>query len=133
MQTSDQVVVLQGDSTKWYSQAVFILNQSPQADPPPVDFVEEAEKIINDYVARKRKTAKQSIHDYLNYTPPVIVPPKKAPILIESMESNSMEPSNMECKGSLMRRFWETPVFYVVSALACVAMAAIIAFGWFGG
>ena len=115
---SDQVVVLQGDATKWYSQAVFILNPSPQAEPAPVDFVAEAEKIIFSYVARKRKYAKDGIHAFLDYTPPVILPVKSEPILIEKMDK-------ME-----KRRFWETPLFYIVTIGGCLALGLIFALGW---
>lgn len=114
-QSNDQVIVLQGDATKWYSQAVFILNPSHDAEPVPVDFVAEAEKIIFSYVARKRKYAKDSIHAYLDYTPPVILPAKSEPILIEKIEK---------------RRFWETPWFYVMTIGGCLALGLVLALGW---
>ena len=116
MQTSDQVIVIQGDATKWYSQAVFIMNPNPLAEHPPVDFVAEAEKIIFSYMARKQKFAKSSAHAYLDYTQPAIIKANdNIPILIE-------EPQR--------KRFWQTPLFYIATFGMCLAMAAILALGW---
>jgi len=115
MHTNEQVVVVQGDATKWYSQAVFILNPNPTAEAVPVDFVSEAEKIIFSYVARKRKYAGDSVHAYLDYTPPIIVPAK------------SIMPGINRKK-----RFRPSFLLYGLMILACLAMAVIYAFGWFG-
>jgi len=40
-----KVVLLKGDNNKWYEQAIFIMRQGQNAD--EIDFVKEAEKIIN--------------------------------------------------------------------------------------
>ena len=53
MQTSERVVVIKGNASNWYSQAVFILNPGVRAGEMPLDFVTEAEKIIFDYMAKK--------------------------------------------------------------------------------
>jgi len=52
MQSSERVVVIKGNATNWYSQAVFILNPGVQTS-EPIDFVAEAEKIIFEYKAKK--------------------------------------------------------------------------------
>ena len=44
---TERVILVKGDATKWYEQAIFIVNTN--ADAMPVDFVAEAEKIISDY------------------------------------------------------------------------------------
>ena len=44
---TERVILVRGDSSKWYEQAIFIVN--PKAEKMPVDFVAEAEKIISDY------------------------------------------------------------------------------------
>ena len=113
MQTNEQVVVIQGDATKWYSQAVFIMNPNPTAEAAPVDFVAEAEKIIFSYVARKRKYAGDSTHAYLDYMPPTIIPAK------------AMIPEDKPKK-----RFRPSFILYGLMILACLAMAAIFAIGW---
>ena len=61
MQTSERVVVIKGNASNWYSQAVFILNPGVQPSENPIDFVTEAEKIIFDYMAKKNgNTAKEA-------------------------------------------------------------------------
>ena len=44
---TERVILVKGDASKWYEQAIFIVN--PKTDKMPVDFVAEAEKIISDY------------------------------------------------------------------------------------
>ena len=53
MQASERVVVIKGNASNWYSQAVFILNPGANPGEIPVDFVAEAEKIIFEYMAKK--------------------------------------------------------------------------------
>lgn len=42
-----KVVLLKGGQDKWYEQAIFILKDSVRGDEVSIDFVKEAEKIIN--------------------------------------------------------------------------------------
>ena len=99
MQTNERVVVVKGDATKWYSQAVFIMNPSPPTDKIPVDFVAEAEKIIYNYMAK-------------NYTPPTMVAaPFKRPAL------------------KVKRRVRFDFILYILMIAACIAMAFIFGFG----
>ena len=65
---TDKVVLVQGDSIKWYQQVIFILNTEAPKEEVPVDFVIEAEKIIRDYNLM-RASKKQT----------VIIPPKPVP------------------------------------------------------
>ncbi len=47
-----KVILIKGDSSRWFEQAIFILKD----DEPryiPKNFVAEAEKIINNYMAKK--------------------------------------------------------------------------------
>ena len=112
MQTNEQVVVIQGDATKWYSQAVFIINPNPTAEAAPVDFVAEAEKIIFRYVAKNRKYAGDSVNAYLHYTPPTIIP--AIDIVPEVKKKTRFKPSFL---------------LYGLMIAACLAMAVIFAVG----
>jgi len=116
MQTKEQVVVIQGDATKWYSQAVFIMNPSPTAQPVPVDLVAEAEKIIFNYEARRRKYAGDSTHAYLHYNPPTIISAaQNPPILIDKI-------------GEIKKkRVWPSFLWYGLMVVACVVLAAVFA------
>lgn len=49
----DKIILIKGDNTKWYEQAIFIVKQNFPVGKMPVDFVSEAEKIINNYVAKE--------------------------------------------------------------------------------
>lgn len=47
---SERVILIKGDHSKWYDQAIFIVKKNIPQNKIPVDFVAEAEKIINGYV-----------------------------------------------------------------------------------
>lgn len=59
MGPTERVILVKGDSTKWYNQAIFIVNQNTPATKMPVDFVAEAERIIFNHIAGQKKTALQ--------------------------------------------------------------------------
>ncbi|MCL2377900.1 MAG: hypothetical protein FWC77_02125 [Defluviitaleaceae bacterium] len=61
MQSNERVVVIKGNGSSWYSQAVFILNPGVKEKEVPIDFVAEAEKIIYDYMAKKNGSTMPSI------------------------------------------------------------------------
>ena len=113
MQTNERVVVIKGDASKWYSQAVFIINPSAPADKIPMDFVAEAENIIYSYMERKRKNKCTGTHAYMDYYSPSLIlaePPKHTAVKIK-------------------KRFRREFFVYVLMIAACVAMAAVFAFG----
>jgi len=51
---TERVILIKGDSTKWYDQAIFIVNQNMPAHQIPTDFVSEAERIIHNYMRNKK-------------------------------------------------------------------------------
>ncbi len=53
MEAKKRVILINGDDTKWYEQAIFIVKKDVDGAMVPVDFVSEAEKIINDYMKTK--------------------------------------------------------------------------------
>lgn len=55
MAKNDRVVLIKGDNSKWYEQAIFIIKKDAPASKIPVDFVLEAENIINSYMSRTGK------------------------------------------------------------------------------
>jgi len=116
MQTNERVVVIKGDASKWYSQAVFIINPGTDPGKIPKDFVAEAENIIYSYMEKKQKNA-GSIHAYMDcYTPPTLL---HAPGLIQ--------------KKHLIRRnkmrFWRSIILYVLMIAACIAMTVVLTLG----
>ena len=60
MNANERVILIKGDPTKWYNQAIFIVKKEIPANKIPVDFVAEAERIINNYlVGQSRKNPKE--------------------------------------------------------------------------
>ena len=105
METNERVVVIKGNSTKWYSQAVFFMNPTLQEEAVPVDLVAEAEKIIYDYVANKRKLSGDGIHAYLH------------------------QPDGFKTEDSFKKRLSFDFLLYVLMILACIGLAAVV---WLG-
>ena len=62
---TERVILVKGDSSKWWEQAIFIVNPQAQAEEMPTDFVSEAERIVSEY--NLRRANRQSS--------PVIYPP----------------------------------------------------------
>ncbi|MCL1882129.1 MAG: hypothetical protein FWF81_00010 [Defluviitaleaceae bacterium] len=56
---AERVILVKGDSTKWYNQAIFIVNKDTPATKMPVDFVAEAEKIIYSHITKEKNHGKQ--------------------------------------------------------------------------
>ena len=53
MGKKERVILIKGGASQWYEQAIFIVKQSTAPENIPVDFVAEAEKIINNHVHKK--------------------------------------------------------------------------------
>ena len=75
-----KVVLVRGDANKWYEQAIFILRESAAYE--QIDFVKEAEKIING-----QTIASQIIDKYENNAPAM---PKQA----QARENNNPNKRN---------------------------------------
>lgn len=58
-----KVVLLKGDSTKWYEQAIFIMRSG--ADASEIDFIKEAEKIINSQGLHNSISQKYEGHNFI--------------------------------------------------------------------
>jgi hypothetical protein len=55
MGANERIILIKGDADKWYNQAIFIVNKDLPDGKIPVDFVAEAEKIINNYLKKQKK------------------------------------------------------------------------------
>ncbi|MDR3239409.1 MAG: hypothetical protein LBT44_04920 [Clostridiales bacterium] len=66
----NRVILINGDSSEWYEQAIFIVKKNIPDCKMPMDFVLEAEKVINQYLAHKvrgsRTNAAQAVSADLN-------------------------------------------------------------------
>ncbi|MDR1542187.1 MAG: hypothetical protein LBU32_30265 [Clostridiales bacterium] len=61
MEQQNRVILISGDNSKWYDQAIFIVKKNIPESKIPVDFVMEAEKVINAYMAKKRRDTDSSL------------------------------------------------------------------------
>jgi hypothetical protein len=55
MEQQNRVILINGDNSKWYEQAIFIVKKNIPETQVPVDFVVEAERVINAYMTKKRR------------------------------------------------------------------------------
>jgi len=99
---TERVVLVKGGANKWYEQAIFIVNPQTPKEDMPVDFVAEAEKIVNDFNLKRR----------IKKRAPAEIDRRAEPIL-QKRESNF--------------------VLNFLMIIACIAVAAILAFGVMGG
>ena len=53
MEKKERVILIKGDDSQWYEQAIFIVKPNTPKDKIPKDFVAEAEKIIHNHVRKK--------------------------------------------------------------------------------
>jgi len=58
----NKVVLINGDNSKFFDQAIFIVKKNIPENKIPVDFVAEAERIISMHLAKKRRGQDTYIH-----------------------------------------------------------------------
>jgi hypothetical protein len=117
MGQTERVILVKGDATKWYNQAIFIVNKDIPATKMPVDFVAEAEKIIYSHMA-KEKTKKAAVPAV--YTSP---PPKASFAAPTSCNAPATR------TGTRKKTSTFDFVLNCVMVLACVAIVAVFAYG----
>jgi hypothetical protein len=111
---TERVILVKGDATKWYNQAIFIVNQNTPATKMPVDFVAEAERIIYNHVTKKQKGAGPAA-----YTSQAKVSP--AP------HSNFNAPAMRTGTKKKVSKF--DVMLNIVMILACIAIIAVFVYG----
>ena len=62
MTEQNKVVLINGDNSKFFDQAIFIVKKNVPENKIPVDFVAEAEKIISMHLSKKRRGHASYIH-----------------------------------------------------------------------
>ena len=116
---TERVILIKGDGTKWYNQAIFIVNQETPKENMPVNFVAEAEKIINNYMTRKKTTAPLAVGGGSLATAPVSVAPLASPPV------KATKPKKK--KGSKVDFVLNT-----LMLLACMTIVAVFVYGMLG-
>ena len=62
MTEQNKVVLINGDNSKFFDQAIFIVKKNIPENKMPVDFVAEAERIISMHLTKKRRSHDTYIH-----------------------------------------------------------------------
>ena len=62
MTEQNKVVLINGDNSKFFDQAIFIVKKNIPENKIPVDFVTEAERIISVHLSKKRRSRDTYIH-----------------------------------------------------------------------
>ena len=62
MTEQNKVVLINGDNSKFFDQAIFIVKKNMPEHKMPVDFVAEAERIISAHLAKKRRNRDTYVH-----------------------------------------------------------------------
>ena len=105
MKPTERVILVKGDETKWYNQAIFIVNKDMPATKMPVDFVAEAEKIIYNHVRATRGPSLPAAYA-------ATTPPARAVASRPRKKSSAFDVT-----------------LNIMMILACVAIAAVFAYG----
>jgi hypothetical protein len=117
---TERVILVKGDSTKWYNQAIFIVNQNIPATKMPVDFIAEAERIIYNHITKdKREAARKRAAVPGVYTSPT-------PVSAATANFNApATPTGTKKKKASRFDFF----LNCVMILACIAIVAVFVFG----
>jgi hypothetical protein len=113
---TERLILVKGDATKWYNQAIFIVNQNTPATKMPVDFVAEAERIIYNHVTKGKKTKGVGPAAYTSPAPALQAPP-----------SNYNVPAMRTGTKKKVSKF--DVILNIVMILACIAIIAVFVYG----
>jgi len=130
MGPTERVILVKGDSTKWYNQAIFIVNQNMPAAKMPVDFVAEAERIIFNHISGQKKAAiAKAAAAPAAYSSHMPTPAKAAPLATaQHMKPVQKSTAPVAHTGAKKSRF--DTVLNVVMVLAFIAIVAVFVYGF---
>lgn len=123
MGKKERVILIKGDESKWYEQAIFIVNQNTPQDKIPKDFVAEAEKIIHNHVHKKYNKQNNVGIAYAS-APAATAVPAQHTLQKKAAINNKM---NNKKKNKQFDYILNT-----VMAIGCFVIAAVIMWGLFG-
>ena len=114
---TERVILVKGDHTKWYNQAIFIVNQNTPQEKMPMDFVAEAERIINNYMVKSKSNISLSGGNLATAPVSVATLPRPAQVAAKPIKK----------KGSKVDF-----VLNFLMLMACAAIVAVIVYGMLG-
>jgi len=107
---TDRVILIRGDASKWYDQAIFIVNKDMPYERIPVDFVAEAEQIISSYINKNRNSC--YLGGYGADIPPALLQK------IRPIKKERSARSNFDLAVNIMM------------LIGCLLVAGSLIFGW---
>ena len=111
---TERVILVKGGDTKWYNQAIFIVNQNAPKEKIPIDFVAEAERIINNYMIKNKSNISLSGGDLATAPVSVAALPRPAQVAVKPAKK----------KGSKVDF-----VLNFLMLMACITIVAVIVYG----
>ena len=115
MGKKERVILIKGDASKWYDQAIFIVNQDTPQDKIPEDFVAEAEKIIYNHIQKGYKQVSANVGIAYATSPKQSVPIPTTPKRYKKVHVKN-------------KRFNFT--LNTLTAIGCFLLAAVLMWGF---
>ena len=106
MTTTERVILIQGDTNKWYEQAIFIVK--PDIKKIPTNIIDEAEQIIAAYLVRNRKPL---------------------PANFPATRAHAVDVTEADADNKKRTRKGADIFMNVLMFLGCVALALVIVYG----
>ena len=123
MPIPERVILVKGDQSKWYDQAIFIINPATSRDKLPVDFVAEAERIINGYMDKSRRPAGQHVTGFASGPGATLaLPDQSAATVAPPAEKPAKKPARKGKSGSDL-------LLNVLMIMGCLAIALLFIYG----
>ena len=116
MGKKERVILIKGNDSQWYEQAIFIVNPKTPQNKIPKDFVAEAEMIIHNHI-RKKYTKQANNNVGIAYAP-------------ASASTSTKTSGPVRPRKKAARRF--DFVLNTIMAIGCLFIAAAIMWGIFG-
>jgi len=113
---TERVILIKGDGTKWYNQAIFIVNQDMPSHQVPTDFVAEAERIINNYLRSKNANALADVKTNFQVGKPIST--LKQPLVKAKANTKATKK-----KGKI------DLVLNILMMVACAFLVAVLVYG----
>ena len=120
MPIPERVILIKGDENKWYDQAIFIINPTASKDKLPLDFVAEAERIINGYMDKSRRPASPAVSSFA---------PGPGSGTALALPSQSTTATVAPAAKKPARRSGSDLLLNVLMILGCLAIALLFIYG----
>jgi len=118
MGKKERVILIKGDASQWYEQAIFIVNQDTPQENIPKNFVAEAEKIIHNHVRNKYSGGYTGSKVGIAYASASTAMPAQS--------------SRAKQKAKAAKRKRSDYILNTILCLGCIFIAAVLMWGLIG-